>query len=423
MATELSATALEPVVVRLVLATALGLFLGLEREWSHKLAGVRTFALISLAGAVFTVAQHDLLVVVGGVLVVVQASLLALDGLLQADKGLGLTTAASMLVAYGVGVLVAEGLILAGVTVAVLSSLLLVLKQDLHSFAWGLSREELQSVSEFAILAFVIFPLLPSSPISVELGSLTFAVELRVIWLMVVTVAGIGIVNYAIVQTYGGRGIAVTGFFGGFASSTAVVGTMLDHVRQQPKAVSYAVAAVLLADTAMAARNLVIAVAFTFGSTATPLVEAAAPLGAVILTGLVVAVVTADWSESVELELESPFSLRNALLFGVLFLVIVVSGGIAEGLFGNTGLYFASVLGGLVSSAGATTSAVVLYRGGAIESTPATIAVLAATAASITVKAGLTVVGPDRTFAYRVVLWSALILTAGTVGLLAGSMF
>ena len=38
-------------VVRLLIAAALGLFLGLEREWSEKSAGVRTFSLLTLSGA------------------------------------------------------------------------------------------------------------------------------------------------------------------------------------------------------------------------------------------------------------------------------------------------------------------------------------------------------------------------------------
>jgi uncharacterized membrane protein (DUF4010 family) len=408
----------DPDVVRIVLAAALGLFLGLEREWSHKSAGVRTFALISLTAAVFTVLDRDLLLVVGAVLVVVQGVLLAAQGLFEEEGGLSLTTMISMLVAYGVGALVGEGQILAGVTVAVLSSLLLVLKRELHSFAWGLTREELRSASEFAILAFVVFPLLPADPVTVDLGQLSVDVELQVIWLMVVTVAGIGIVNYAIVQSYGGRGIAVTGFFGGLASSTAVVGTMLDHVRQRPKAATYAVAAILLADAAMALRNLVIAVAFTFSPSVDPLFEAVIPLGAVIVGSVVVAALTADWSEPVEMDLDSPFSLRNALTFGALFLLIVVAGGIAQAQFGNTGLFVASALTGLVSSAGATTSAVLLYRGGAIGTTTATVAILAATAASIVVKAGLTAASPDRQFAYRVTVWSSVVLALGGVAVI-----
>jgi uncharacterized membrane protein (DUF4010 family) len=405
---QIGAQSVDTAVLRILLAGALGMFLGLEREWSHKSAGIRTFALVSLLAAVFTIAESDTLLVVGGVLVISQGVLLAVQGLMSEEETLSLTTSVTLLVAYGVGAVVATGYILEGVTVAVFSSMLLVLKRELHSFAWGLSREELRSGTEFAILAFVIYPLLPAEPVDVPGGLLDISVDLRVIWLMVVFVAGIGFVNYAVVQTYGGRGIAVTGFFGGLASSTAVVGAMLDHVRQRPEASSYALAAILLADAAMALRNLLITVVFTLesGVLLTPVV----PLGAVIVGSVLVAAYTADWSQHVEMELESPFSLKNALAFGGVFLVVVVVGGVASARFGTAGLYITSGISGLVSSAGATTSAVLLYRGGAISETTAMIAILIATAASIVVKAALTAPGPDRSFAGRVALWSSAVL-------------
>ena len=419
--TTLSTLALSPVgeeVGRLVLAAALGMFLGLEREWSQKSAGVRTFALVSLLGAVFTLVNSDILLVVGGLLVIVQGILLAAEGFRDEDAGLSLTTSVSLLVAYGIGALVMQNYVIEGVTVGIMSSLLLVLKRELHSFAWGLSRAELRSASEFAILAFVVYPLLPAEPIEVSVTDLTLQLELRVAWLLVVTVAAIGIVNYAIVQTYGGRGIAVTGFFGGLASSTAVVGTMLDHVRQRPEAASYAVAAILLADAAMALRNLVIAVAFTLQRGI--LFEAIVPLGAVVIGSVAVAAYTADWRESVEMNLDSPFSLRNALVFGGIFLVVLVASTVGRALYGTGGLYITALLSGLVSSGAGTTSAVLLYRGGAVDANEATVAILLATGASIAVKVGLTVAGPERSFAVKVGIWSgALLVGATSVTLLA----
>jgi uncharacterized membrane protein (DUF4010 family) len=402
---------LESEVAQVVLAGALGLFLGLEREWSHKSAGIRTFSLTSLLGAVFTVVDVEPLVVVGGALVIVQGVLVAVQAMLDDDiDGLSLTTSVSLLVAYGVGVLVASGYPLEAVTVTVLSSLLLVLKRELHSFAWGLTRAELRSAAEFAIIAFVVYPVLPPGGYELGTGGLAVTVEPRVIWLLVVTVAGIGIVNYAVVQTYGSRGIAVTGFFGGLASSTAVVGAMLNHVRQRPETRSYAVAAILLADAAMAARNLTIALAFTLESGL--LVGAVVPLGAVILGSFVIAALTADWGENLEMDLESPFSLRSVLGFGGLFFLVVVAGGLAASQFGTAGFYVTAALTGLVSSAGATTSAVLLYRGGPLTAEEAVFAILLATAASILVKAGLTFGGPDREFATRVAAFSTVLLVA-----------
>ena len=407
-----AAAPLDSPVVRLVLAAALGLFLGLEREWSEKSAGIRTFSLISLLGAVFTLLEAPILVVIGGVLVIVQGVLIAVQGLRE-EVGLSLTTSVSMLVAYGVGAAIAGGLILEGVAVAVISSLLLVLKRELHSFAWGLSREELRSAIEFAILAFVVFPLLPVRE-TVAVGTLSLTVEPRIVWLMVVTVAGIGLVNYALVRAYGGRGLAITGFFGGLASSTAVVGTVLDRVRDRPDAAAYGVAAILLADAAMAVRNLVIAVAFTLPDR--PLVGAVLPLGAVLVGAVAIAAATADWSAEFELDLGSPFSMRYVLGFGGVFLFIVVVGAVAQAEFGAGGLYVAAALSGLVSSAGATTSAVVLYRGGTIGPEVATTAIVLATLASIAVKAALPLALAERAFAVRVAAWSLALVVASGLG-------
>jgi uncharacterized membrane protein (DUF4010 family) len=406
-------------VVQLALAAALGLFLGLEREWSQKSAGVRTFSLISLLGAVFTLLASELsagtsLVLVGGVLVIAQGVLLAVRGLVDEERdGLSLTTSVSMLVAYGVGAMVATGFVLEGVTVAVISSLLLVLKRELHAFADSLSRQEVRSATEFAILAFVVYPLLPADAVTFTLPAIgveRLAIEPRVVWLMVVTVAGIGIVNYAIVQTYGGRGIAVTGFFGGLASSTAVVGTMLDHVRDEPDATAYATAAILLANAAMATRNLLIAVAFTLS--AGLLVDAVVPLLVVVVGSFVVAAVTADWEESIEMDLESPFSLRYVLGFGAVFLVVLVVGAVAQEQVGPSAFVVTAVLTGLVSSAGATTSAVLLFRGGTVDAQTAVLAVLLSTASSIVVKGALTWVGPNREFARTVATYSTGLLVA-----------
>jgi uncharacterized membrane protein (DUF4010 family) len=168
----------------------------------------------------------------------------------------------------------------------------------------------------------------------------------------------------------------------------------------------------------MALRNLLITVVFTVesGLLLSPLL----PLGAVIVGSIAVAAYTADWGEEIEMDLASPFSLRNVLAFGGVFLVVVVVGGVASARFGTAGLYVTSALSGLVSSAGATTSAVLLYRGGAIGETTAMIAILLATAASIVVKAGLTAPGPNRGFAGRVALWSSVVL--GGASLLAVAM-
>jgi uncharacterized membrane protein (DUF4010 family) len=291
-----------------------------------------------------------------------------------------------------------------------------VFKRELHGFAWGLSRAELRSATEFAILAFVVYPLLPAGALTVGGPEFGVSVEPRVVWLMVVFVAGLGIVNYAVVTTYGGRGVAITGFFGGLASSTAVVGTMREYVDRRSAGTGYGVAAILLADAAMALRNLLIVLVFTATTPAGVLTDVTVPLGAIVAASAVVAALAADWREQVPMELETPFSLQNALGFGALFLLVVVAGGVADATLGRLGFFLTAGLSGLVSSAGATTSAVVLYRGGTLDAGGAVVAVLLATLASVTVKAVLAATSSNRQFSRAVAVWSGVLLVVGAVG-------
>jgi uncharacterized membrane protein (DUF4010 family) len=391
-------------VAKLVLATALGMFLGLEREWSQKSAGVRTFALISLVAAVFSLLDDDGLLMIGGALIVASAVLLAVRSFVEPDvDGLSLTTSVSMLVTYGVGALVAEAFFIEAVTVAVLSSLLLVLKRELHQFAWGLSREEVRSAVEFTILAFVVFPLLPTETVD-PWG----AVQPRLVWSLVVAVSAIGFVNYVLVKRYQGRGYAVTGFFGGLVNSTAVVAEMAKRTKGEADLLDVAVGSILLANAAMALRNAAVVAAFVPEAA----LVVGAPLGAVTLAGVSIAVWRSDWRTNVEAELTSPFSLRNALTFGALFLAVLLVSAGAERAFGAGGFVATSFLAGLVSSGTATTTAVSLLGTGQITVDTAVAGVVAGTVASILVKTAFAAT-IARELVRPVLLWNLVLIAVG----------
>ncbi|OTF00146.1 MgtC/SapB family protein [Halorubrum sp. SD683] len=397
---------LETNVAKLALATALGMFLGLEREWSQKSAGIRTFALVSLAAAVFSLVDEPGLLVVGGVLVVASAVLLAVRSFVEAEvDGLSLTTSASLLVTYGVGVLVAEELFIESVTVAVLSSLLLVLKRELHQFAWGLSREEVRSAVEFTILAFVVFPLLPAETIDPW-----NAVQPRLVWSLVVAVSAIGFVNYVLVKRYQGRGYAVTGFFGGLVNSTAVVAEMAKRAKGRADLGEIAVGSILLANAAMAFRNAAVVAVFVPEAA----LVVGVPLGAITVAGIGVAVWRSDWRTTMEAELTSPFSLGNALTFGALFLLVLLASAVAERTFGAGGFVATSFLAGLVSSGTSTTTAVSLLGTGQIGVDTAVAGVVAGTAASILVKTAFAA-SIARELVRPVFLWNLLLIAVGVV--------
>ncbi|EMA04755.1 MgtC/SapB family protein [Haloferax denitrificans] len=433
---------LDPVVVRLFVAAALGMFLGLERERSKKGAGVRTFTLTSLLGGIAVAVGSDILLAVGGLLVVAQAVLLGSRGLVERrsndrhadgdadsdadfdtgtdthrdDTGvarlddlgvsLSLTTSTSLLVAYAVGAAVVSGFVIEGVVVALTSSLLLVLRRELHGFARRLTTDEVRSAVEFAIIAFVVYPLLPEG----QVGPWD-AVSPRTVWLLVVAVSAIGFVNYVIIRRYGERGIAITGFFGGLVNSTAVIGEISGRTTRNPSIRPLAAGAILMADAAMALRNLSLVAVFVPELA----VEVGVPLGLIVLVGVSYALYSLEWDVDLDVAFESPFSLESALRFGVFFLLVLLASAAAQEYFGATGFVVTSFLGGLVSSGSVVTTAVTLYSGGTIGETTAVVGVLAGTAASIAVKVALAA-SVDRKLLGPVARRSALLVAAGLVG-------
>lgn len=395
-----------PNIMKVVFATALGLLLGVEREWSEKPAGLRTFTIITTVATVLTIVEEPVLLVLGGLLVVIQGAVFAFRGLIEGDENYLLTTSSSMVLAYGVGVLVGKGFYQVAVIITIVASLVLVLRPELHGFARGLSKHEIQSALEFGVLAFVVFPLLPD-----ESYGPVEAINPRAVWLLVVAISAIGFANYLIVQRYGAKGIAITSFFGGLVNSAAVIGEVVSRTRQTAELGNVAVGAILLANAAMAFRDLFIVVAFV----PELFVEVGAPLATIVVAGVSASYLASDWDLDIEVEFESPFNLQTALKFGALFLAILVISATAEAAYGTSGFLASSFLGGMVSSGAVTTSVVLLVQSGQLSAPVAAGGIIAAVSGSIIVKLGL-VVSMDRSIARPVTVATGVLLVAGIMG-------
>ena len=118
-------------VERLLLAAALGGILGLEREWHHKSAGLRTNILIAIGAALFTLMSIELTASSGdpsriASQIVTGIGFLGAGAILRTHAGIqGLTTAATIWVNAAIGVAAGGGayhlaLIATGVTLGVL---------------------------------------------------------------------------------------------------------------------------------------------------------------------------------------------------------------------------------------------------------------------------------------------------------------
>jgi putative Mg2+ transporter-C (MgtC) family protein len=103
-------------ILRLLLAAGLGGLLGLEREWRHKEAGLRTNILITIGAAIFTLMSIELAESASAdpsriaAQIVTGIGFLGAGAIMRTDAGIqGLTTAATIWVNAAVGVAAGGG--------------------------------------------------------------------------------------------------------------------------------------------------------------------------------------------------------------------------------------------------------------------------------------------------------------------------
>ena len=204
-----------------LVALAIGLMLGFEREHSHNRtlsAGSRSFALLSLLGA--AAATFGPWAVITGLVGV--GALMVLAYFRTSEDDPGTTTEIAAIVAYLLGALAYAKPALA-VALAVVVVALLLSKNRIHRFARDIVTEvELEDAVKFFVVAFVVLPLLPDRALG-PYGVLNPAK----VWLLVVLLTGIGWVGYIAVRALGPqRGLLVTGLAGGFVSASATTASM-----------------------------------------------------------------------------------------------------------------------------------------------------------------------------------------------------
>jgi uncharacterized membrane protein (DUF4010 family) len=404
-------------ILRIGLALGLGLFVGLEREWRHKEAGLRTFgfaALLGALGGLLGPAYALLGIGLLGVLVGLMAWHTVGSG-----QGIELTTSAALLITGYVGVLAGLGHTFTPVAVSLMVAGLLAWKEQLAGFSLGISAIELRAAILLAILAFVVYPILPQA--SLDPWGL---IQPRAAWVTVILIAAIGFANYILLKMFGTKGVQITGFLGGLVNSTVTVTELATRAREsQGRLAEEAYRRVLLATCAMAVRNAVL-----LGIVATAaLLAAFLPIGLILAGSLLLA--TRDLgrrskpdSATLEIPLRSPFSLQSALKFGLIFLVLQVVGKLAQNALGEAGFYAISLAGGVVSSASAVASAGILAAQGHVTPAVAGIASVLASLASATVNLVLVArIGHDRDLTVRMARSLGIVVALGIGGALLQS--
>lgn len=344
-----------PLFQMLGISLGLGLLVGLQRERSAtKLAGLRTFPIITLLGSASGLLAQEY----GGWILaagLVSVAILALVGnLLKIAAGHadgGLTTEFAILLMYAVGAYLVFGQWDVGVAVGAGTAVLLQFKPELHGIAARLGNEDLRAIMQFALISFVILPVLPNE----TYGPFDILNPFQ-IWLLVVLIVGISLTGYVIYKFFGqNAGIVLGGILGGLVSSTATTASFARQARRTPTMVRAAALVVAIASCVVYARVLI-----EISAISTKFLLASAPVILILLLLTAAPALAAWWhldlGDASSHEQRNPTELRTAVTFAVLFAVILWGMAATKHYLGGGGLYVVAAVSGLTDMDAVTLS-------------------------------------------------------------------
>ena len=421
-------------------ALAIGLLIGLERERNPTAkAGLRTFALVALAGAAAATLASALaapsIIAVG--LGAVTFTMIAAyyhhhEKIHESDPGT--TTIAAVMVCYLLAAMAMTGYARLAAMLAIVATSLMYFKAELHGVAHKLARHELVSILQFAVVAFVALPLLPDQSFG-PYGAL----NLHHIWFMVVLISGLSLCGYAALRVIGpGRGAVLLGMFGGLVSSTATTLAYARYARNAPALTGLATVVIVSANLMLLVRLLVLAAmiapatlnilapvlvmalvagiaaaaAFLGGNAARATVGAAPVLstpGAALAS-----VASATAAAPAMPDVKNPAELRAALGFAALYALVLLLTAWLVDLAGSRGAYLAALISGLTDVDAITLSSLQLYGAGSLTSAHvATSIVLAVSANAVFKLAVIRVAGSAALFRRCLPAMVVAVLAAG----------
>lgn len=332
------------------IAFGLGMLVGLQREKTdNKMAGVRTFTLIAVLGVVGGFLSRDfenpfLLPLFGLALtaLLVMANVVKLKKF--TDPDVGQTTEVAALLMFAIGAYLVLGDQVLAVIVGGGMAILLYVKEHLHGFIDRLSDKDLSAIMTFAGISLVILPVLPDE----TFGPMD-VLNPRNIWMMVVLIVGISVIGYFIYKFAGKKvGVVSNGILGGLISSTATT-VSYSRMTAQNTSIAKLSAFVITTASAIALVRVMIEVGVIIPEKLPAMIL---PIGLefLLMAGLCVVLfymIQKDGSEEEMPEPKNPAQFKSALIFGLLYGLILLAVAFAKEEFGNNALYVVSIISGL----------------------------------------------------------------------------
>lgn len=410
--------------VGLLVALGCGLLVGIERERRkgrgprRGAAGMRTFALVTVAGALAQTLAPGGLVVAGATAIGALATLAYWRSTKAGSDDPGLTTEVALLVAYLVGVQCAIQPVLGAACGALLAALLAA-RERMHRFAteW-LTEFELRDALVLAGLAMVVVPLAPVVPLP-WLGGLA---PRTAAWLVLVILLMQAAAHVARRLLGDGRALALSGLLGGFVSSTATIATLGAQARREPAAMRPALAgAAVLSGAATWLQALALCAVTSPALLRSLLLPAAAGALVAVLGGAAAWHTQEPGAPAGRGAPQRPLRLREALAVAALLLAVSALVAWARSNFGSLGLLLSSALAGLGDAHAPIAAAFALHRAGSLATDQALQVGLLAISANTVSRCLVASLSGGPQFAWRVgaalclslaAAWTALLLPA-----------
>jgi uncharacterized membrane protein (DUF4010 family) len=375
----------ETIVVSTAVALGIGLLIGTERERSkgsgpdREIAGVRTFALVSLLGVVAALLDNPLVIAAFALIV----GAIAIAGYLQSRAtDPGVTTEIALLVAFALGALsLPYPAYSAGAAVVV--TLLLAARPWLHEVVKRrLTEKELRDVFLLAAAALIVLPLLPNHTID----PWDIFNPYRV-WIVVVLVMVINALGYVGLRLWGpSKGLMVAGILGGLVSSAATHAAMGSRSKQQPAQALSAAAAATFSSvvTALFILSVIVTVDVSLTRFLVPACIAAALTS--VLYGLGLLALSRKEEPHEEINLGQPINLRAALVFGATISAVLMTSLLLSRWFGPKAALTSTAVAGFADAHSSAISAAMLARNNVLTFHEAQLAVLCAFTANAVTK-------------------------------------
>jgi uncharacterized membrane protein (DUF4010 family) len=401
----------------LAAALGIGLMIGTERERRQSVrpqrapAGIRTFTLAALLGALSFSLGTAALAVAGAVI-----GLLVVVGYARSagEQDRGLTTEVALLTTFLLGALALRNTALA-VALAVVVTILLASRSALHRFVEKtITEQELHDGLLLAAAALVILPLTPDRALG------PYAVfNPRTLWTLAVLVMAINAAGYIALRAAGPKfGLSFAGLAGGFVSSSATIGAMGMRARQSSALARGAVSGAVLSSLATVVQ-MVIVVGATHLATlkiiALPMLLAGV---AALAYGAYFAWHAAQAPDNDRVASGRAFDPRLALVFTATIAVVLLVAAALSDWLGNVGLMLAAAVSGLADTHAPAVATAAVAASGRIGAEQAVIPILLAFTANAGTKAVVAFAAGGRAFALKVIPGVMLMVVAAWLGLL-----